>query len=152
MRESVLMLSLCLGAMLLSIPGNYMHAEDQELIAALKATPVSQIESGFPDQPFGTWFEQHSDKGSEIRYFPEACEGSNGDSQGSGKDGPLCVTVTRAYGIGYLVIQFMVSRSQTAREQYTCKFLIGTEGPPPGSLSKRRVRVFHKLGEIFPQP
>jgi len=148
--------ALTLGAAILTMSGflnavqNNAQNDDAKWIDRLKFTRLSQMEDGLPNQPFGAWLGEHS-RNAEVNYMIEACDGSA--NTGSLEKGTFsCVTVTAIRGAGSeLVMRFLVTSDQGAQSshrQYICKFVIGQEGPPPGSAIKRPTRVFRKLSEM----
>ncbi len=125
-------------------------ADDAKWISQLKSTPLSHMEQGLPNKPFDAWLGEHK-KDAEVNYMIEACDGS-ANTESLEKGTFSCVTVTAVRGAGSeLVMRFLVTSDHGAKSshaQYICKFVIGQEGPPPGSLMKRPTRVFRKLSEM----
>jgi hypothetical protein len=125
-------------------------ADDAKWISQLKSAPLSQMEQGLPNKAFATWFGEHT-KDAEVKYFVEACDGS-ANVESLVKGTYSCVTVTAVRGASSeSVMRFLVTgdhAAQGSQGQYTCKFVIGQEGPPPGSAMKRPTRVFRKLSEM----
>ena len=119
--------------------------DDAKWINRLESTPVSQMEDGLPNKPFGAWLSEHT-RDADVNYMIEACDGSaHTESLENGTFS--CVTVTSVRGANSeSVMRFLVTGDHQGH--YTCKFVIGQEGPPPGSAMKRPTRVFRKLSEM----
>ncbi len=130
---------------------NALQNDDSKWIAQLKSTPLSEMESGLPNEPFGAWFDQHT-KGAEVRYMIEACD-SSANTESLKKGTYACVTTTAVRNLASeTVMRFLVTADQgteSSQGQYACKFVIGTAGPPPGSPIKKMTRVFRTLPEMI---
>jgi hypothetical protein len=121
-------------------------ADDAKWIAQLKGASLSQIEQGLPDKAFATWFGDHT-KDAEVNYQIEACDVS-ANIESLKKGSFSCVTVSATRGIGSeVVMRFLVTGDESSK--YACKFVIGQEGPAPGSPMKRMTRAFHSLSEMI---
>ena len=124
--------------------------DDAKWIAQLKKAPLSQIEEGLPNKAFALWFSEHT-KDAEVNYQIEACDGS-ANVESLAKGTYSCVTVTAVRGAASeSVMRFLVvSEGENIRAgKYSCKFVIGQDGPPPGSMVKRPTRVFRSLSEMI---
>jgi len=119
---------------------------DAKWIAELKGAPLSQIEDGLPNKAFATWFGDHT-KDAEVNYQIEACDGS-AKIESLKKGSFSCVTVSATRGMGSeVVMRFLVTGDESSK--YACKFVIGSEGPAPGSPMKRMTRAFRSLSEMI---
>lgn len=120
--------------------------DDAKWIGRLKGAPLSQMEDGLPNKAFATWFGEHT-KDAEVNYQIEACDGS-ANIESLKKGSFSCVTVSATRGMGSeVVMRFLVTGDESSK--YACKFVIGSEGPAPGSPMKRMTRAFHSLGEMI---
>ncbi len=121
-------------------------SDDAKWIQPLKSTPLSEIEKGLPNKDFATWFGEHT-KDAQVNYQLEACDGS-ANVESLKKGSFSCVTVSATRGIGSeVVMRFLVTGDESSK--YACKFVIGQEGPAPGSPMKRMTRAFHSLSEMI---
>jgi hypothetical protein len=137
-----------MGASVNAFQDKTSQNDDAKWIDQLKSTPLSQMEDGLPNKPFGAWLGEQA-KDAEVHYMIEACDGS-AHTESLQKGTFSCVTVTALRGAGSeLIMRFLIS-DNGSQKQYSCKFVIGQEGPPPGSPMKRMTRVFHKLSEMTP--
>jgi hypothetical protein len=116
----------------------------QRAIEGLRATPVAKIETDMPDKPLGEWLEANA-KGSEVQYAIESCQSST--QQTLSKDA-RCIRVTSLRGS--VVLKFAVIAPHTSDRPgpLQCRYLIGWEGPPPGSHMARPTRALFKLNDL----
>ena len=115
----------------------------QRAIDGLRATPVAKIETDMPDKPLGEWLEANA-KGSEVQYAIESCESTQ---QKLSKDA-RCIRVTSLGGSVVLKFAVIASEKRSAPGPLQCRYLIGWEGPPPGSPMKRPTRALYKLNDL----
>jgi hypothetical protein len=151
MRNSlIVMLAVCAASVVLSDGLNAVKTSESTWIARLQATPVSAIESGLPEMPFGDWFGEHT-HGAQVRYVIEACDPS-ANPESLKKGSFSCVTATATRGMGsQITMKFLVVTDEDKRvspKPFACKFMGGSEGPPPGSPIKAATRFFHKLSKM----
>jgi hypothetical protein len=143
-------LAVCAGSIALTNVLNAIKTSESTWIARLQATPVSAIEPGLPEKPFGDWFGEHT-HGVQLRYVIEAC-GPSVNPESLKKGSFSCVTATATRGLGsQITVKFLVvldQDKQTSSKQPACKFTVGSEGPPPGSPIKAPTRVFRTLSEM----
>lgn len=126
-------------------PGQQIKSE-QHWIDALKATPVARIEADMPEKQLGEWLVANA-KGTEVRYEAESCaDFANANPKLS--EGSHCAMVTLLRGS--VVLKFAVAgfRNSPERGPLQCRYLIGWEGPPPGSPMKRMTRPIRKLSDL----
>lgn len=122
------------------------NAAEQHWIDALKAIPVARIEPDMPERPLGEWLVANA-KGTEVEYTPESCADSGGANPKPRKDS-RCVRVTLLRGS--VVLKFAISGVEENGNPgpVECRYLIGWEGPPPGSAMKRPTRAIRKLHDL----
>lgn len=136
-----------LGGSLKGLQNDSPEVDDAKWIAQLKSTPLSEIEAGLPATPFGKWLDERG-KRAEVLYFVEACDGS-ARTESLKKGSFSCVTTTETWGIGHQeVMRFLLTGDQGSRGKPGCRFVIGSQGPPPGSPIKKPTRGFYKLSEM----
>jgi hypothetical protein len=111
----------------------------QNWIDGLKATPVARFEAGMPEKPLGEWLVANA-RGSEVQYTVEPCAGEG--------TGPMCIRAT--LGQGAVVLKFVVAAADKSGgpQAVSYRFLVGWEGPPPGSSMKRPTRKISKLSDL----
>ena len=151
MRVSlVAALAVCTASVVLSNGPNAIRTSESAWIARLQATPVSAIEPGLPERPFDDWFSEHT-HGAQVRYVFEACDLS-AQTESLKKGSFSCVTATATRGLGsQITMKFLVMTDEDKRvspRPFACRFMFGSEGPPPGSPIKIATRVFRKLSEM----
>jgi hypothetical protein len=145
--SALLISTLFIGISAGAIQDNATQPDGAKWIGQLKSTPMVTMEAGLPDQSFGSWLTAHT-KGAEVKYQIEACDGS-APVEALPAGSFACVTVTAIRGMeSEAVMRFLVATDQGAQGQYSCKFVIGQEGPPPGSMAKHPTRVYRKLSEM----
>ncbi len=64
---------------------------EEQAIAMVKATPVSDIESGKSGKPFGEWFNNLAGKGAKLSWELNDCGESTGGPADRERDMPGCV-------------------------------------------------------------
>lgn len=126
-----------------------------QAIAKLKATPVADMESGLPDEPFGKWFVAQV-KPAVPQYEVKECDESSDKAAGL-----KCVVASaKVGGMKLLELSFAVPPASTSpapktkpkniREtQYQCRFLVGSLGPSNPQM-KFPTRVVRKLSDLAP--
>jgi hypothetical protein len=123
----------------------------QALITKLRATPVADMETGLPTEPFSKWFAAQTKPGS-TGYQVKACEA------GSDRDiGYKCIVATAKVGeFKKLELTFAVPPDYTGKKpinvretQFPCRFLVGSLGPANPRM-KSSTRVITKLSDLPP--
>src|SRR5215469_5612695 len=110
MKMSSLSLLSLLGVSLFIAAGMGTVAQDQDqrrFIDQLKKTPVSEIESGLPNESFDTWFANQIQP-SHAEYEVNDCGERNATLAERGKEFPTCVAVTAIAGIRKVDLAFVV--------------------------------------------
>lgn len=132
-----------------------MQKSAQQAIAQLKATPVADMESGLPDEPFGKWFAAQA-KPAVPQYEVKECDVSSSEKAA----GLMCVIASaKVGGMKRLELSFAVppttspapkTKPKSVRDtQYTCRFLVGSLGPSNPQM-KFPTRVVRKLSDLAP--
>jgi hypothetical protein len=151
MRLSLIVVfAVCAASARLNGGLNVIKTSESVWIARLQATPVSAIEPGLPEKPFDDWFSEHT-HGAQVRYVIEACDPST-QTELLKKGSFSCVTATATRGMGsQITMKFLVVIDEGRRvspKPFACRFVFGSEGPPPGSPIKVATRLFRKLSEM----
>jgi hypothetical protein len=153
MRNSlIVVLAVYAASVSLNNGSNVAKTSESAWIARLQATHVSDIESGLPEKPFGDWFSEHT-HGAHVRYAIEACDPS-AQTESLKKGAFSCVTAIATRGMGsqitmkFLVVTDTDEDKRASPRPFACRFMIGSEGPPPGSPIKVMTKLFHKLSEM----
>ena len=143
-------LAACAASVVLSNGSNAIKTSESAWITRLQVTPVSAIESNLPEKLFGDWFSEHT-HGAQLRYVIEACDPS-ANPESLKKGSFSCVTATATRGLGsQITMKFLVASEEDKRvspKPFACRFMFGSEGPPPGSPIKIATRVFRKLSDM----
>ncbi len=123
----------------------------QTLISRLKATPVADIETGLPTDPFGKWFPKQVGAGP-VQYEAKPCEGEAAESANP----MMCVTASAKIGEARkLELTFAMqgysgkkAGSATAKKP-RCRFLVGSLGPND-PRAKFPTKLVAKLADLPP--
>jgi hypothetical protein len=130
--------------------------QTQTLITRLKTTPVADIETGLPTDPFGKWFPRQVGS-SQIQYDAKPCEAEASITNKGQRDPLMCVTASAKIGeMRKLELTFAMEgysggkqAKSTAARKPRCRFLVGSLGPSD-PRAKFPTRVVNKLADLPP--
>ena len=158
------MRKLIYGSLTLVVLGCVMNAQPQKkspadkqaqtLINRLKATPVADIETGLPADPFGKWFAKQAKPG-QPQYEVKPCEAATG---GEKTTELMCVVASAKVGeMKKLELTFAMGPYSSAGKKAkgvkakapACRFLVGSLGPSDPRM-KFPTKVVAKLSDLPP--
>jgi ankyrin repeat protein len=122
-------------------------------IPVAKATPVSKIEAGKPEQPLEAWLQNLAGKDAKLEWGLDDCGESTGGPSDRERDMPLCVSVNAKLPDGrWLYVSLVVGQNSDIKRQRLSSVELWnvTAGYKDESLAfPRREEALTKLEEFM---